>query len=702
MRRESNGTVVIKTSSEEEMYEQLGVAHATDRGLQMLIMRILGKGRAAELLEGSDEMVEVDKFFRKLNWRNCSDELKKFDQRTIQLFECYNKGVNSVFSKKKPWELKLVGYHPEEWCTEDSVLLSRMTGFLTLAQSQGEMEMFLVQLIKKGISKEQLNELFPSILEGCDYELLKQVQSHDKIVPDEVKWLLDVAPMMASNNWVVSGNRTASGKTILCNDPHLETNRLPNIWYEVKCKVKERYFIGYTMPGLPAFLVGRNNNLSWGATYTFMDATDFWVETCKDGKYLLDGQWKDFKVREEVIKRKKGKEIKMSFYENEHGILVGDPFNEGKYFTMGWTGSSTGARSVNAFVRLFHADSVKDAQSLFKNVEVSFNWILADSDGNIGYQMSGLMPIRNKTWSGFFPIDGSDSDNSWNGFVEGDDLPNEFNPEKGYFVTANQNLNKYGKVNPSNISMADYRANRIEDLLSKNENASLNDMKSIQMDVYSKEAELLMPIIYPFLKDCENSKILKAWDFCYDLESKGAFLFECILRDLYFEIFGRQNFGKEAGAYLLENTGMFIGLYKNFSTIILKENSTWFKEEKSVIIERIVEKVMKIKPVKWGAQNQIVFKNIFFNGKLPGFLGFDPGPYGLIGGRATVHQGQLFNSRGRNTSFTPSIRFVTDHSRNEIETTFAGGASGNRFSKFYKNRIKDWLAGNYDVLSGET
>ena len=111
---------------------------------------------------------------------------------------------------------------------------------------------------------------------------------------------------------------------------------------------------------------------------------------------------------------------------------------------------------------------------------------------------------------------------------------------------------------------------------------------------------------------------------------------------------------------------------------------------------------MKIKPVKWGAQNQIVFKNIFFNGKLPGFLGFDPGPYGLIGGRATVHQGQLFNSRGRNTSFTPSIRFVTDHSRNEIETTFAGGASGNRFSKFYKNRIKDWLAGNYDVLSGQT
>ena len=701
MKREINGTVVIDASSEEEMYERLGIAHASDRGLQMLIMRILGKGRAAELLEGSDEMVEVDKFFRKLNWRNCTDELKKFDKRTIELFDCYNKGVNSVLSKKRPLECKLIGYYPEEWCTEDSVLLSRMTGFLTLAQSQGEMEMFLVQLIQKGISEEQLRELFPSILDGCDYELIKQVEFYTKIVPDEVKWLLDVSPMMASNNWAVSGSRTESGSPILCNDPHLETNRLPNIWYEVKCKVKSRYFLGFTMPGLPAMLVGRNNNLSWGATYTFMDATDFWIETCKDGKYLIDGQWNDFNKREEVIKRKKGDDVKITVYENDHGILDGDPFIEGKYFTMGWTGSNTGAKSVNTFVKLFHTDSVKEAQCLFKDVEVSFNWILADSKENIGYQMSGLMPIRNNSWSGFYPIDGSVSSNSWKGFVDGQELPNIYNPKEGFFVTANQNLNEYGNVNPSNISMADFRAKRIQELLSNNNKASLEDMKAIQMDVYSKEAELLMKNFIPYLQNCDNSKILKEWDFCYDLNSKGAYLFELILKKLYFEIFGAHNFGKESGAYLQENTGMFIGLYKNFSSIVLKETSSWFKENKAIIIERIIKEVLKDKPVKWGDHNQIVFRNLFFNGKLPGFLGFDPGPFGLIGGRATVHQGQVFTSRGRTTSFTPSIRFITDHSKHEIETSFAGGASANRFSKFYKNRIKDWLKGNYDVLSAD-
>ncbi len=535
---------------------------------------------------------------------------------------------------------------------------------------------------------------------GCDFELIKQVKLFNEIVPDQVKWLLDVSPLMASNNWIVHGSRTESGNAILCNDPHLETNRLPNVWYEIKCQIKSRYFLGYTMPGLPALLIGRNNNLSWGATYTFMDATDFWVETCKDGKFLRDGKWHDFKVRKEVIKRKKGKDQVIKYYENDHGLLDGDPFIEGKYLTMGWSGSLTGSKSVNAFVKLFHADTVKEAQSIFQDVEVSFNWVLADGDGNIGYQMSGLMPVRNKEWSGFYPIDGSDSKNNWNGFVAGEDLPNVFNPKDGFFVTANQDLNEYGKVNPSNISMANYRASRIQELLSQNNRVTLDDMKSIQMDVYSKEAELMMDLFRPFLKSCENSNILKEWDFRYDLNSRGAYLFELILKEVYLEIFGIQNFGKEVGVYLQDNTSMFIGLYKNFSRIVLSETSLWFKENKEVTFEKIISKVLKTKAIKWGAHNQVMFNNLFFNGKLPKFLGFDPGPYGLMGGRATVHQGQVFNSRGRVTSFTPSIRFITDHAKDEIETCFAGGASGNRFSSYYKNRIKDWLLGNYDVLSG--
>ncbi len=404
MKRAKNGTVIIKSSSEEAMYEQLGIAHATDRGLQMLIMRILGKGRAAEILEGSEKMVEIDKFFRKLNWQSCKDEIEKFDERTLLLFQEYNKGVNKALNKRRPWEFLLIGYRPEKWTIEDSILLSRMTGFLTLAQSQGEMELLLIQLIQKNISKDKLKELFPGLLEGCDFDLIKEVKLGAKIIPDEVKWLTDVAPLMASNNWAIHGSRTQSGNSILCNDPHLETNRLPNIWYEVNCQVEDRYFLGFTMPGLPAFLVGRNNHLSWGATYTFMDATDFWIETCKNGKYKRDGIWNDFKIRKEIINIKKRKPVEVIFYENDHGLLDGDPNIEGKYLSMGWTGSLTGAKSVNSFVKLFNANSVKEAQGIFKDIEVSFNWILADDKGNIGYQMSGLMPVRKEGWSGFFPI----------------------------------------------------------------------------------------------------------------------------------------------------------------------------------------------------------------------------------------------------------------------------------------------------------
>jgi Protein related to penicillin acylase len=109
----------------------------------------------------------------------------------------------------------------------------------------------------------------------------------------------------------------------------------------------------------------------------------------------------------------------------------------------------------------------------------------------------------------FFPIDGTDTKNSWQGFEDGKDLPNIYNPEEGYFVTANQDLNKYGNVNPSNISMADFRASRIQDLLATKNKATLVDMKAIQMDVYSKEAEGLMKIFKNHLKDCENSEIFK-------------------------------------------------------------------------------------------------------------------------------------------------------------------------------------------------
>jgi len=190
-----------------------------------------------------------------------------------------------------------------------------MIGYLTLAQSQGEMERLLIELVQAGIDEERLKELFPGILGGIDIDLIKKIKLQQRIVSPVSLWKIAAPVMMASNNWAVSGWKTASGKPILSNDPHLEVNRLPNVWYEIVLKTEDRYAIGATMPGAPAILIGRNPDLAWSVTYSFMDGIDSWIEYCREGKYWREpDRWIQFAEREEKIKRKKKDPFKVVFF----------------------------------------------------------------------------------------------------------------------------------------------------------------------------------------------------------------------------------------------------------------------------------------------------------------------------------------------------------------------------------------------------
>jgi penicillin amidase len=231
--RDEHGIPQISADDITGLYWGMGYCHAMDRGMQMLIMRILGQGRAAELLEGSDEMVEVDRFFRRMNWSGgLTEEANKLSPEAHAACEAYCDGVNARFSKSVPWELKLVGVRHDSWTIGDSLLLARMTGFLTLAQSQGEVERLFVEMVQAGIGNAHLEALFPGCTDGFDRALLAEVELTERVVPEAVKWSVAAPRMMASNNWCVSGSRTASGAAMFANDPHLETNRLPNVWVE--------------------------------------------------------------------------------------------------------------------------------------------------------------------------------------------------------------------------------------------------------------------------------------------------------------------------------------------------------------------------------------------------------------------------------------------------------------------------------------
>jgi penicillin amidase len=692
--RDEHGIPQIVADDIVGLYWGMGYCHAMDRGLQMLIMRILGQGRAAELLDGSDEMVEVDRFFRRMNWSGgVAEEVKNLSAETHAACEAYCEGVNTRFAESRPWELKLVKVRPEAWTVGDSLLLARMAGFLTLAQSQGEVERLFVEMVQAGVGDAHLEALFPGCMAGLDRAILANVALGERIVPELVKWSGAAPRMMASNNWCVSGSRTASGAAMFANDPHLETNRLPNVWVEQSFRWPDGYAILMTMPGLPAPLVGRNEHLSWGATYTFMDAIDSWVEHCRDGQFRRGDEWVDFDRRVETIKRKKGEPIVETFWENQHGVLDGTPNAEGHLLATRWSGADGGAQSINTLASLWTARTVTEGMSAFADVESSFNWVFADSAGDIGYQMSGLMPMRADGWSGFAPRPGWDDRFDWQGFVSPEDLPRAHNPTDGFIVTANQDLNHLGIANPINAPMGDYRPRRIAQLLAETDDHDVESFRAIQLDTYSLQAAEFLEVLEPLLGTGPIADALRTWDCRYELDSIGATAFEIFYEELLVEMFGTAC-GAQVIEHLRDATGTFIDFYQNFDRILVAESSPWLggrtrEEVWSAALQKVVEQV----PEPWGKRNNLTLTNMFFGGKLPRFLGFDRGPIPIRGGRATPHQGQIYRSADRLTSFTPSLRLVADMSTRVLHSALCGGPSDRRTSRWYTSGVAGWLAG---------
>ncbi len=688
--RDENGTPHIEAETTNDMYWGQGFAHARDRGVQMLMMRVLGQGRLCELLNDSEESLGIDKFFRQMNWHNNLErEFEKLEAKYQGYLQSYADGVNAAFAEKTPWEYKLLGYKPDKWTPTDSIMISRMVGYLTLAQSQAEMERLFVEMVQADISLEKLEELFPGNLGELDIDLLKKVELGKRIVNPASLWDMGAPRMMASNNWVIGGARTKSGQPILANDPHLEVNRLPNVWSEIVLSSGDRYLMGGTMPGAPGVLTGRTPDLAWGVTYAFVDAVDSWVENCKDGKYLKEDEWLDFNVRTETIKRKKADDVKVDFYENEHGVMDGNPHRPGLYLATRWTGADSGAVTFRALFDIAEAVTVKEGMDIMGQVETGWDFVFADNAGEIGFQMTGKVPKRRAGISGFVPLPGWDAKNDWDSYIQVDEMPRSLNPKSNFFATANNDLNEFGKIPPINMPMGSYRAERINALLAKKDDFTVEDVFAMHADLYSLQAERFMAILKPILSTTEFTEntekkieILRDWDLCYDAESQGAFLFEAFYKELYREVFGRNGFGEAALDFLYDESGTFIDFYQNFDRVLLSENSSWFgglsREE---IYAKVAEKSLAITPQTWGSRQQFTLSHMLFGGTFPRFLGFDRGPITGVGGRATIHQGQIYQSAGRVTTFMPSLRMVTEMNADTLHSNLVGGPSDNRFSK---------------------
>jgi len=702
MQRTDQGVPRIVASNREDLAFAVGYAHAIDRLVQIIMVRSLARGRASEHFAGTENLIALDTHFRWLYLEQGLDqEIEKLSPDVKCELDAYCVGINTVLEeRRRPLELVLTGYHPEPWDIKDTLLTGKILSYIGLAQGQEEVEKFITQLIRNGLDEERLRSLFPHITDPIDADLFREIPLQEELVPARL-WNGLIPAFSSSNNWVISGDKTASGHPFLAADPHMEIDRLPPIWYEMIWRIEAHTTMGVTMPGLPVMVFGRNDSIAWANTYGFMDMMDYFIEDCRDGDYRCDGEWHPFRKRTEILRPKRRKPIHLTFYENHHGVLEGEPHEPGKYLCLAFSGrTGVGAEIFNILMRTDDIHTVREAQNRFRHLSMpTFNWVFADREGNIGYQMCGKLPIRPKGISGLIPIPGWDSANDWQGFENPARLPSAYNPPEGFFATANNNLNAYGEADPVTLAMAPYRVDRIKELLAESEDIDFEYIQQMQYDTYSPQAKRFMEVLEPLLPATPNGRILQDWDYRYDPESVGATLFEAVYLRLVKTTFGTYGIGEEAMEHLLEQTGVFVNFFGNFDEVLMEEDSPWFRDvPREKQFKEAINEALQTKAVPLSESRPIHFMNIFFSGKLPGFLGFDERKMALPGSRATIPQCQVFHLLGQVSTVGPSYRMIADLAEPGMWTNLPGGPSGNRFSPWYKSDLENWQQGKYKKL----
>ena len=704
--RNEYGIPLIRADNYDDLFFGLGWVHAYDRPVELELTRLIARGVGAEFLDGSEELVASDTYMRRYNmWGYAQEQVDALEPEALAMVEKYCSGLNYVISNgRRPFEFRLIGHRVEQWGPADCIMMAKLIGLIDMTETQGWVEKFIVQLLQQGVSLEQLREMFPYLTDQPSMEFLdiiKRVRLSDPIIPETLAWQ-SLPRLKASNNWVVDGSRSTSGKPILCGDPHLDTARLPAIWQEVMMRAGDFWYAGCTIPGIPFPALGRTGDIAWSPTYGYMDVIDFFVEEVRDGRYRRGTEWRDFEVREETINVKKGEPRTVRFYENEHGVLDGNPSEDGYYLCMAYTlGRGRGADTMNHGAALLNSKTVAEAMPHFAAVDFcSQNWVSADAEGNIGYAQSGRSPVRAEGCSGLLPMPGWDESYDWKGLEPLDKNPSMFNPPEGYIVTANQDMNAYAKCRVCTLPMADYRARRIREMLAARDDHDVESMKAMHYDLYSKHAEDYMPLIRPLLPEGPSGDLLREWDLRYTSDSTAATAFENIFFEYVRLVFGELSFGGEVVGYLMDQTIIFSDFTINFDNVLLREESEWFRgESRDKLLRKAIERGLALEAPPWGSTRMVMMNNLMFAGRLPKFLGFDYGPIEIIGNRATIPQGQIFTTLGdRKATFSPTFKFTTDFRENCIHSTMAGGPSDRRFSKWYTSGISDWIAGRYRVM----
>ncbi len=713
--RDDYGVPHVRASTWREALYGLGYMHAVDRPTQMLFARAVASGRSAELIANKPQLVETDRFFRRIGLHAHLDrEVSALDNSTFDQITTYCEGVNDGLKYSgRSLPMWATGFTPTPWNQKAVLLVGQLLSYGGLVVGQQQNERIMFELIQAGVADDKMRELFSPLLDSADFELLRKLKTSSQLSDEALELISDLPRLAGSNAWAVAPQRSASGHALLACDPHLEVNRLPAIWYEAVLEWDDDFVMGATLPGCPLFAVARTNNVSWGVTYLKGDTSDYFIEHCRPGgvsgwQYRRGDDWHDFDIRHEQIIRKGAEPEDLYVYSNDVGTLDVDPdLNEpGYYLSSAWIGSQDGAgKSISTWVNLIASKSAIDAMDLVRECPLpTLNWVFADRAGHIGQQACGWFPKRNKEHSGLLPIPAWDPRNHWQGKLPLDVLPRVYDPPEGYVCTANEDISPPGGPKLVTLVVPDYRVRRIRERLAELPQATVPDMQALQYDVVSTQARDLLKIFLPCLADGSIKDRLQAWDLRYAPESMEATLFARLYRNVMLEIFGHeQGIGWRRMLYLCTRIGFSTMVLTSIDRLLKKPESLWWQgRDKCALIQRAAQRAAAEPDQPWSITNGFHFANRFLESRFVGrTFGLHTREMAMPGCHATVFQGHLLKAARRETTFAPSYHFVTDLGSREVWTNLPGGPSESGLSGYYKIDLPRWRNGQYKRLGVE-
>lgn len=550
--RDHRSIPYIDAENDNDLYFVQGYVTASDRLWQMDLLRRRASGETAEIF-GNAALAD-DKVWRRYGFAKIAAENLQYVAPELRTaLDSYAAGVNayiaSLTPETMPVEFTILKYSPKPWRAEDSVLIGKI---LAEALSSTWFQDLQRATNAAALSPEKFGDItnlvtpYDVILFGKDRPMAKGAARVTALPVDDgvmakarEAWairersLTDVGlfaeDLAASNNWVISGERTSDGKPILANDPHLSSTA-PGIWYVAHLSTPTMRVAGVTFPGVPGIILGHNEQIAWGATNVGPDVQDLYLETFNtNGQYKTPSGWKDVTVRKEEIKVRKNplnpetETVVFEVTETRNGVINLE--EGGKRYALKWTARDPKNSEFEAFFKLNRAANWYDFKAaLSRYGGASQNFVYADTSGNIGWHIAGAIPIR-RSGHGEVPYDGSTDEGDWTGTIPFAELPNLYNPSSGLIITANQRIAGTDYKYPQLIRDAapPWRARRLFDLLSAKKKIGVEDVRGAQHDIYNIPLSMLAKeLARSGALSAETTSLLNAWDGSMKAESKAA------------------------------------------------------------------------------------------------------------------------------------------------------------------------------------